>query len=351
MAIPPSVRYLFARLQPAARPIVWAPILVVTLLGVVLWEYRQHPEWSDAFEIDTESPSAQIPETELTLDEQAQLSQVDSLAVLFNDLAASTPTIQAAETPEDTLFNQLSEITSQTNQAQIRPSSSYALYRTQSSAQADTSSGTASPPSLASAANLATLLNPEAASPTGQSSALQEALGRLPSQTAGTSETRSPAGQSPNSASAQTTGPSQFSNAEIPAAAQGNTPAGAAPLRYIPTTPNMSPPPGTTGYTPPATLNLAPNNYPSGNAYTNLTTPGLPQTQPRFNGLPNRSATPTLPTSPGSQYIQPQPQFNNSSSVPRPPGSYIGGGEIQTFSNPLGSSSWGPQDYPNNYNP
>ncbi|MGP1371321.1 MAG: hypothetical protein ACTS3T_00730 [Almyronema sp.] len=349
MALPPSIRYLFARLQPAAQPVVWGPVLVLTLLGVVFWEYRNHPEWLAGFEIDRQSPSVQLPETELTLDEQAALAQVDSLDVLLADLDASTPAIQP-DTPEASLFNQLTKI------ADSEPlrTNNYSPYNSNPAQPRPVS-----PPSTldnparstASALNLSALLGTETAAEPSQASALQTALSRLPTQTEN-SEGRSPA----SSATQPSTAPDRIANTDAAASATlpGTRP-GVGPIRFIPTTPSMSPPPGTTGYTPPATLNLAPNNYPGGNAYTNLTTPALPQVQSGFDNLPNRAATtPVLPPSASNLYSQPQvpqvPQNTVPFSVPRPPGAYLGGGQIQTFSNPLGSSTWGPEDYPSNYN-
>ncbi|NJN01169.1 MAG: hypothetical protein HC816_01085 [Leptolyngbyaceae cyanobacterium RM1_1_2] len=344
MAVPPSVRYLFARLQPVTQPIVWGPVLVTVLLGVFLWEYRVHPEWSDSFEIDLQSRSAQIPETDLTLEEQAELAQVDNLNTLFNDLAASTPSTQFAETPGDNLLGQLSEAAS-SNPSRLNSSYSPG---TLASLQAS------SPFSTTSATSLFSLI-PEIlpqgaqgaqATEASQPSALQSALGRLPGQSS------SSAPQSPANDARQANGETAQPFGTVPAGNLEDTRSGTALPRFIPTTPGMSPLPGTTGYTLPPTLNLAPSSYPQGNAYTNLATPsGLPQNRPDFSGLPNRSAAPVLPPSSGSQYSQPQvPQTSVPFAVPRPPGSYIGGGQIQTFSNPLGSSTWEPEDYPNNYN-
>ncbi|HEY9889878.1 MAG TPA: hypothetical protein V6D02_15845, partial [Candidatus Obscuribacterales bacterium] len=113
----------------------------------------------------------------------------------------------------------------------------------------------------------------------------------------------------------------------------------------LPTLPQMSPPPGTTGYTPPASLNLLPpisgSTAPSGFPATGVPSAGgvatptgatgvAPLTTPQVD-VSNGYVTPYAPVVPPT----PAPTVNPSPfGVPRPPGSNIGGGYINTFSNP-----------------
>ena len=120
-------------------------------------------------------------------------------------------------------------------------------------------------------------------------------------------------------------------------------------LTFIRTIPDMSPPPGTTGYTPPPALNLSPATLSSGNAFTNLTAPqaaspssGIPSLTSGQSGLTGDTGGVGVPSSvlPPTTGTQLQPQIEGLTfeespfSVPREPGRYVGGGYINTFSNP-----------------
>jgi hypothetical protein len=150
-------------------------------------------------------------------------------------------------------------------------------------------------------------------------------------------------------------------------------PLGTPPLGAQTYMPQTSPFPGTTGYTMPSALRPAPYsvNYPAGSNGSNSYYGVYPNTYPPFGyssapystGLPVSPAAPgystlpqlqvpiqTLPVTPdgrtpGYSSRVPVPIFNTPAtpvvpqsapfSIPRtPPGRYIGGGEINTFSNP-----------------
>jgi hypothetical protein len=106
-----------------------------------------------------------------------------------------------------------------------------------------------------------------------------------------------------------------------------------------PYTPQISPSPGTTGYTLPPTLRTpsAPsssNNFqPIPGQITPSVAPAVPgQSQPSDSGQIDYSDSLPLPT-PSPQSAPPNP--TSPYSVPRPvPGRSIGGGQINTFSNP-----------------
>ena len=131
------------------------------------------------------------------------------------------------------------------------------------------------------------------------------------------------------------------------------------PYPVLPTTPNMSPPPGTTGYVPPSSLNLRPPgttgaNSASPNAASGFPAPipGFPTapTVPTAGGAPLDLSRPDVGAAAGSAFPSPTPVVPNASqpfqtigpepyAIPRPPGSYTGGGYIYTFSNPNGPSA------------
>ncbi|MBD0336729.1 MAG: hypothetical protein ICV62_14670, partial [Cyanobacteria bacterium Co-bin13] len=109
-------------------------------------------------------------------------------------------------------------------------------------------------------------------------------------------------------------------------------------------TPQMSPPPGTTGYVPPAVLNLPAPGSLSNPAAAPLPppAPGTPDLSPTNPGQPlpgNPMGAPNntvLPPATGSVYDTPAVVTPPPFSAPRPPGSHVGGGYIYTFSDPNG---------------
>ncbi len=151
----------------------------------------------------------------------------------------------------------------------------------------------------------------------------------------------------------------------VPSTGQSVRPLGTQPLGTQTYIPQTSPFPGTTGYTLPSALRPAPSPYYS-NAYSNSYYGAYPNSgyssAPYSTGFPVGTVTPgysTLPqlqvpiqTLPVTPYGRtpgysgvPLPTFNPPAatvtpqpvpfSIPRtPPGRYIGGGEINTFSNP-----------------
>ncbi|MCU0551350.1 MAG: hypothetical protein MUC48_18535 [Leptolyngbya sp. Prado105] len=92
-----SSRYWFARLRPLARPVFWAPSIALMLLGLFAWEFFSRPELMSYFGISS-------PEGELSAEDQAIAADIDSLSLLMNDIkvlpkVATQNSIQATSDP------------------------------------------------------------------------------------------------------------------------------------------------------------------------------------------------------------------------------------------------------------
>lgn len=74
-----SSRYWLARLRPLARPVFWAPAIAILLLVLFAWEFFSRPELASYFSIST-------PDKNLSPEDQAIGADIDSLALLMNDI-------------------------------------------------------------------------------------------------------------------------------------------------------------------------------------------------------------------------------------------------------------------------
>ena len=358
------------RLTFLSRPVPLASTLGVLLLSIFLWEYSRNPEWFGSFAQDNgASPDGALDLSTLTPAEQAAIADIDNLSVLMNELGVESggvPTLQAiaigqdegenaiaadllslgepgtasAANPNTSIFNQYLE---QYQFGRQRPINS-----SQASANGFTN-GTASTVGQSPLGSTSLRISPLALALQGQNTTFVPGMqpsnqtvldAALQSQT--TSETATTADGTNAEATTESTLPAgEFSSEAV------TIPGVTFPV--LPTLPQMSPPPGTTGYTPPASLDLMPplpgsnsagavppvaplstvgggSGLPSGTTVPNLNTPQVDVS----NGYtPYTPVVPTVtPTTPG---VTPSPF-----AVPRPPGSYIGGGYINTFSNPSG---------------
>lgn len=390
MAVPSSLRAFLARFRLLTNPLVLSSGVFLVLLGIFVWEYATHPEWFDTYSQEGDGPNQNVDLSGLTPEEQAEVANIDNLSLLFESSQDSTDASQA-ETflseengDSDSLLNQLlAQSAPSTSEESLSDSDNpFAQYLEQyqfvgadnsgqtdgssnpfadttigrrSQADATTGSGRNGLPALGQ--SQATTTSPEQAAV----SPLAQALRQLSAGTsAGTTTTTSTVGASSQS-SPQSAGEESATNA--PTADGRNTfqdgtqgfpsrtvtiPGVASP--FLPTTPQMSPPPGTTGYTPPPSFtpttpgsgasNLAPT---TGSGIPGLGSAGnLDLSAPQVDasaGFQTPSGTPS-----GSQPSAATPPATSPSpfSVPGPPGSYIGGGYINTFSNPSAPR----QEYP-----
>ena len=298
MATPAFLRYLPARLKPLSSPLVWGPLTVFCLLSIFVWEYRRNPDWSNRqpiTDLDTDVDGAN-----LSPEEQAGLSEVDTLDVLLDGvrLPSENADVEASAPLSSTDDNrQLTE-----------GADPFGIYTREyefprASTVPPRSSTQSTPPSTRGLAgsDLSGIL-PETPSP-ATSSALSDALDRqqsaqrpTPSNSSLNSESIRPSQTVPEPSASQGT---QSNQAVDPQAA--GTPGGIS-VPYIRTTPNMSPPVGTTGYRPPATSNLPvfnqPLPQPSRNPYSPAPTPAAQPALPGAVPQPGVSYTPPSFTQP-----------------------------------------------------
>lgn len=360
MAIPPRLRYWWVRVQALNRPLLWSTSLAVVLLVVVLRQYQVHPEWLGQFEVDEGDPSQDLPGSTLSPEEQAGVADIDNLSALYSSLNGSPATPEQPSTsggvsatrPATDLLSILQASNSPAaasaaapGDAAKPPASPFASYLDQYQflGQRNPAPALGSPlnaaqtpqPSLLlssdpSGITPSPLVNQPVVNPLQQ--ALQQQLERRETGTAN-AQAAAPTPGGSLGAGAATDAVSGISPATLPGTNQ----------TFLRTTPQMSPPPGTTGYVPPATL-AAPAGGTPYSSYPVL--PGVAAVVPNLSpASPSQSlnlAPPgvggtVLPPTGGSQYdssaVTPQAA---PFTVPRPPGSHTGGGYIYTFSDPNG---------------
>lgn len=86
--LPAPVRYLRARLRALKRPMAWGPATVLALIGLFTWEYWFHPELFRATnDIGTVGSTRFNPS--VSSEDSAIGADIDSLAVLLQDLNAN----------------------------------------------------------------------------------------------------------------------------------------------------------------------------------------------------------------------------------------------------------------------
>lgn len=352
MATPPRMRYWLIRLRDLNHPWFWCSVLGLALFGIAFREYRQHPEWLGRFNDDVQEPgSLSGTNSLLTPDEQAALADIGNSATLLAELGLQPLPFDQDVIEEEfnnTLLSALQELGTSNSASQLQRStndqtgSPFEPYLQQYRfAQAEGSATLLPPPPEGLNSVLETPLPPnqmlsasQGAAPAAQtSSPLEQALQRQVEQQAAQEE-------------AAEANPSLDSAPNLP----GQTPPWliqrtlpGTNRRFILTTPEMSPVPGTTGYTPPSTLNLAPSAVtptfgasplPSAAAGSPNLAPAAIQSGAAINGGAASSGSVVAPVG-GSTYAQPVQQSAPSFTVPRP-NSYTGGGYINTFSDPAG---------------
>jgi hypothetical protein len=352
MRLPAFLRYLPARLAPAANPIVWIPVLALGLVGVFAWEYYNHPDWLSwsGPELDSTADNSG-----LTPEERGQVAELDNLDVLLNDPNLNRPNLSSPITPTDGSTVAGQSAGGQATSAEVTDASSrrpFAEYLEQYSllgAPTDSQSLTQSvlPTPDASRVGLRGGTPGSSVTPGSATTGLATAggsdlSGTSPgiSSTATTPMPESPlalaiqqlsAGGSRTTAvtgrttggltTAQTSGRSSEASITadrglslFPASQsvqqQGGIPGtlpGSPNVPFIRTTPAMSPPPGTTGYTPPSSLNLTTFNrtfnqssaFPSGTS-TAVPTFDLRRPQTAGGALPTPGDFQTQRVSPGA---------------------------------------------------
>ncbi|MBN8561029.1 MAG: hypothetical protein J0L70_10930 [Leptolyngbya sp. UWPOB_LEPTO1] len=291
-----SSRYWLARLRPLARPVFWAPSIALMLLGLFAWEFFSRQEFISSF-------GSASSDGELSAEDQAIGADIDSLSLLMSDIRALPKTelvqtsIQATPqqpTPTQTTTNRLFAAASSATPESSQPAPAeslnrqgvFGVFRSALSTQLGVNSAI-------------TAVDPTTPAPLPPNQ-LQAAISKLATTTSpqvaqtlieGTARLDTPINAAPRSTT------NSFS-----ALVEGSQPipAGVPP---VVTAPLVIAPPAAPTYAPIPTVTAAP----------------LPQ-QP----------TPDLGTVPSNPELNQQP-FTTPRSVP---GRVLGGGNINTFSNP-----------------
>ena len=327
--VPPALRYRLVRLRAISRhPAVWGSLAALGLLAVVGPQYLRHPEWLSQYDPAADS-AAVAPDTEvdaLSNAELADLAEIDNLALLLNQIQPTTatalapPSADAAAPPAATA-----------DQAPTGPFAQY-LERNRfrfSPAPGGQPEGTAIAPwavATDQSRPLSGAIAPESFAPESlPPSALQQALNQAagPESEAGTQPAPEPA-----DGGSEMTPPPWMVEGSL----EGRLPG--VDQRFMRTTPQMSPPPGTTGYTLPPSLVPSPA----------LPSPGSVAPAPAALNLdldapvvaPLGSVQGAAQPGAGNSVSAPSPQPVPPFSAPRPPGVYTGNGYINTFSDPSG---------------
>ncbi|HAX75504.1 MAG TPA: hypothetical protein DCY88_06675 [Cyanobacteria bacterium UBA11372] len=366
--VPASLRYYFrARLRPFTRPAFWASLSVLSLIGLFMWEAWQHPEWL----FKNPEDATPIADTTLSQEDSAVAADIDNLQLLMKELDDANVNVAAlnfSQPPqtqsvlEDLLKQQAAEAAkiaadAQATQPSAAPLTVYDPLGIETQAPSNPGSlygGGVSPrvnqtPAQSSGVGVSNLAGSTLQTPTTtQVSPLQAALDRLgnnspttsvPSQT----QINSPAANTNSAAPGQVPQPLPLQVVQPASPYTGTSNYSNMPGQVVQP---GSPYPGYPGYTvPPATSNPV-NSY----TYLNQTAPvpAVPPAQPVVPqvapvtqgnyGVPayqNPAPVNGVPNNFGATQVQPSQLEPSPFSVPRPiPGRYIGGGQINTFSNP-----------------
>ncbi len=307
MATPAFLRYLPARLKPLSSPAVWAPLTVFALLSIFLWEYHKNPEWFNREQITNANP-----DSDLTPEEQAKLSEIDTIDVLLENArisgAARPANLGNLDVPEAESGASAGSLASQDN-----PFAAYEEeYKFPGSDRATGAVGTA--PS----SNSFGLGSPPATAQPAAGSALAEAIRQ---QNAISAEDRSSPQPASSGGSATNTSPVITPSDNSAFSAPGLSPEQASgsgiSAPFTRTTLDMSPPVGTTGYQTPASSRLpvfnTPSQQPTSNPFNRQAQPAIPQSGSFQSGSfqPAAPATAPLPgaATPNSNSYTP-PRFS-----------------------------------------
>jgi hypothetical protein len=290
-------RYLLARLRPVGRPVVWAPTIALLFLVLFTWEFWSRPEWISYFGT---TPSG--TDNSMSREDQAIGAEIDSLPLLMNDIGITSKT---KTTPSPTTTQDLpqpgSAVSSnratlaQANASETKPNQAqttqelFGVFGNALTDQQGLSNSVVGNP----ASNSFNSSTPASL----PASPLQAALTRLNAQPIPISQ-----------ASAPIEGTTRLNNPTIEASSNAYTNL-VEGTRSIPKSPSF---PGT--IVPPI---VAPSIAPT-------VTPVV--TQPIPTQSINLQTAPQVETMPVNE-----PPFTAPRSIP---GRYIGGGSINTFSNP-----------------
>ncbi|MCU0525150.1 MAG: hypothetical protein MUF72_10025 [Elainella sp. Prado103] len=369
-----AARIFKAKLQLLKRPMVWGAGLVLFLPLLFLADYWLHPERFLSRPLSANPPVN--PELEETA--TATIGDPDSGEVTDPSSLLETPNPTLEPEPDSFLLQ--TDLLDSLLAVPILDKNANRSAQAKSEAQVITGqevtvdAAVPAPSSLFSSPSLFSLTQPSASAsplpgspgsalsssatpasqPTRSTNPLQSALDRSrqgqtaePSSSTATPPTVNPTDSNftaANSTDANLANPNASNASAIPnlygqaTPQSGNPPQsftdprlGSSRLNYPLYVPRTSPNPGTTGYTLPPALRSPTNS--ANPAFTQIAPAIQPQPLPGYRSPTTNSIQPSYPL---PAYTLPSPQVQASPfSVPRmPPGQHIGGGEINTFSNP-----------------
>ncbi|MGF1461247.1 MAG: hypothetical protein ACFBSG_19735 [Leptolyngbyaceae cyanobacterium] len=360
---------ILKRLRFFSRPVPLASTVGALLLAVFIWEYVSHPEWFGAFESTSASPNQDVDLSDLTPEEQAAISGIDNLSLLFRELGVESggvPQLQAlgdsSEAEENAFLNEALAI-AQPNQVEASASGNpftqyleqYQFGRQRSTSESAATNSSRNANSFSyfqtnSDTSTSDRYNPLTAALQNDSGQLEGDLQTTAEEDAENSaletELRSQSASGSDTSSDERSSEA-LTDSGLPIGEFSSQTVTVPGVNFpvLPTLPKMSPPPGTTGYTPPASLNLMPP-LPGVSSAPAPSSAGVPDLS-TLNGATSVNTpqvdvsngyTPYTPTVPSAAPTTTGPT-SQPFTAPRPPGSYTGGGYINTFSNPNGPSN------------
>lgn len=320
---PALMRYFMARLRPLGRPIFWGPAIALLLLVLFTWDFWTSPGLQSSLGIGDSDPE------EVTQEDQAIGADIDSMPVLLNDIGIAAKT--TAPKPQQSPLLQKSN--------------------TEGSAITSFAPSSAPQPSPANAQGAFGVFNNALAERyglTNSGTVVEEQPAAIVPGTIGLGAM----GASNPAPAAPAQSPLQAAMSKIATQAQPGV--GSPAINGLAAPPNLANPPaeGSAPLSSPGIDGMRGTTAPV-NSYTNLMggsqplqdystvpapvpapVPAMPNLSPA--PIPSSFGQPSAPQ-PGNFGVQsPAPAINQQPfSVPRPiPGRTIGGGKINTFSNP-----------------
>lgn len=355
---PNLLRYWFARLRPLTHPQFWVPLSGAAFLGLFGWAVMQQHDWLSALSPKDSAP----PEDQSEAEGLAIGADIDSLPVLLNQVGTSSDSTQppspdgspakpSGSSGQSSILEILKTISSP-SLAGSAPAVSNASAAPLGFFEGTLPSGNGSPllgtrsigglgsSAMSQGTGSSLLLAPE----TSQATAAQDASTIAPAPSAlATAISQLNASTSPSDSSITTPGTST-SGAQWGTSSPSSAPLlqGSQPLSTTGFSPSL-PVQGTTGMT---STGFSSGNVP--NAYTQLempqttapttstTTPSAiaPVPLPSTSSIPQQTVLPGVSDATAAAQSQGTPQTAPFSIPRNPPGRYIGGGKINTFSNP-----------------
>jgi pterin-4a-carbinolamine dehydratase len=298
--LPPSLRYLNARLRFFRSTMFWGSLTVLSLVGVFVWEAWHHPEWLFPQTEDEESVSTtESDATKLSKEDSAIAADIDSLPVLIQEMDsaklnlppinvnAPNSTQQTPNPVNQLIDQQMAEAVKAGNSAQTgnleTTSGSQNPFLQQLQQQFNFDASNAGIPGTANASAYSNnnLNNP--ASPNSRTlpvSPLQAALERYANPISPPQPTPTPQVQTPsdNKPAAESNPLTQQRNQPIPTVpGQGYIPAAPYPMQGYSPVPGQGYQSGN-AYVAPAYPTVGGQVYPTGSVYVG--TPVYPSTVP-----------------------------------------------------------------------